>query len=716
MASNALSVSFVWLFMLTHAAVAQDASPISSIDLTITDESGVPLKGAEAQVLKWTGTYDPVGQPYQTDGSGRALCTFPHTDNHFSIKVAAPDFAIALSSLQVDAGERKQLALKLSRPVSGFIEVNAGDQPVEGAELSWLQYIDANMREVYMNKSIAQTLGIDWPVSDSAGKLKLPPVPAGCKLTLKVIHPKWRQARMTGVVSANGHMGSMELKAGVAVQLNISQVDGAPSSAATLDGTEVDVAMLGDSGSSAAETVIHRFEIKNGQVEFTAHDLNYHEIRLRLKDFFASPYLSNYPDAPDARLDLKNAKGTSIGVTLIPKRKARGRIVDRDGKGIEGAGVYGSIARPDRTEESAASIKTGDSDSTAQHFAKHWTLGGNADSDKDGNFTIELARGRARLEVIKEGYFGTPVQTEFTWSGELDDSLSPIAIYQVPTVRGLVHDAAGRARSGMVVRMKHKGSGDDGAYAITDDAGNFELKISRLPYSLDGKTLLTEVYVLAFDPHSNEAGLAQINAKDPASTNDLVIALSKQKPGWILKPLGDVPKSADELAWKKVAAEEREKYAEGAIGKAVPDMHEGSWFNTEAKSLKDFRGQYVLLDFWFIGCGPCFQDMPTVKAAYQAYKAQGFTVVSVHDNSQNVEEVKAFAAKHKLAYPIIVDNTDGEIVDQYKPIGLRGFPSYILLGPDGKILLNDAYLFDSDSLRGSKLELIHTQLHRTEQP
>lgn len=112
--------------------------------------------------------------------------------------------------------------------------------------------------------------------------------------------------------------------------------------------------------------------------------------------------------------------------------------------------------------------------------------------------------------------------------------------------------------------------------------------------------------------------------------------------------------------------------------------------------LSDFKGKYVLLDFWASWCGPCRQENPNVVSAFNKYKDKNFTVLGVSLDRQNGKDAWLKAIKDDgLTWTHVSDLKfwQNEVAVMY---GVRGIPKNFLIDPQGKIIATD--------LRGEDLE------------
>lgn len=430
--------------------------------------------------------------------------------------------------------------------------------------------------------------------------------------------------------------------------------------------------------------------------------------------------LMNFADHPMPELNLTDAQPATLELKLRPKVTTRGRVVDAQGKGIADAFVVSMIAnRSDQPVEGDASeLESGDGD--ARHVPpadsawakfKKWSQGGSGQTDSDGNYEIEVAAGAVELEVIREGYFSSPPTTETVIVDPATQRLPELVLHSVPALSGRVLDATGQPVIGAIVRMRHIGRGDADPVAESSADGSFHLKLSRIPYTIDGNGLQTDVSVVAMDPKSNRGGIAGVDLKDASSTGEITITLAERSPDWALNVVQHDKSPVSDQVKEQLAARV-EQYPEGVAGKTPPDLSEGTWLNTDARSLADFRGRLVLLDFWFIGCGPCERDMPTIKLLHQKFFDQGFSVVSVHTSGQSPESVQKFANENGMNYPVVVDTADGVIMKQYQQLGVNAYPLYMLLDSDGRIIQNDATSMGNRSLRTNMIELIYRELRQ----
>jgi peroxiredoxin len=121
------------------------------------------------------------------------------------------------------------------------------------------------------------------------------------------------------------------------------------------------------------------------------------------------------------------------------------------------------------------------------------------------------------------------------------------------------------------------------------------------------------------------------------------------------------------------------------IGKTALDFTQPDTLGKPV-SLKDFRGKYVLLDFWASWCGPCREENPNVVAAFNKYKDKNFTILSVSLDQPTGKE-KWLNAIHKdgLTWTHVSDLKfwSNAVAKEYD---IEGIPANFLIDPNGVII------------------------------
>lgn len=132
-----------------------------------------------------------------------------------------------------------------------------------------------------------------------------------------------------------------------------------------------------------------------------------------------------------------------------------------------------------------------------------------------------------------------------------------------------------------------------------------------------------------------------------------------------------------------------------AIGAVAPEFSQPDIEGKQVK-LSDFRGKYVLLDFWASWCGPCRQENPNVVKVFNQYKDKNFTVLGVSLDRQNGKSAWLKAIEEdKLTWTHVSDLKfwQNEAAMKYN---IKSIPQNFLLDPNGKII--------AKNLRGEELE------------
>ena len=103
--------------------------------------------------------------------------------------------------------------------------------------------------------------------------------------------------------------------------------------------------------------------------------------------------------------------------------------------------------------------------------------------------------------------------------------------------------------------------------------------------------------------------------------------------------------------------------------------------NGQPLKLSSLRGKYVILDFWGSWCVWCIKGMPKMKEYYQKYAGK-FEILGIDCNDPE-EKWKAAVAKYELPWLHVYNTDDSGVLEQY---AIQGFPTKIIVGPDGKIV------------------------------
>jgi len=96
--------------------------------------------------------------------------------------------------------------------------------------------------------------------------------------------------------------------------------------------------------------------------------------------------------------------------------------------------------------------------------------------------------------------------------------------------------------------------------------------------------------------------------------------------------------------------------------------------------LADFKGRYILLDFWSFGCGPCHASVPEMKEIHEKLK-DSLAIVSLSSDNKKIweEATKMF----KMTWHNLSDGNENRGI--YAQYGVEGIPNYVLITPDGKV-------------------------------
>ena len=123
-----------------------------------------------------------------------------------------------------------------------------------------------------------------------------------------------------------------------------------------------------------------------------------------------------------------------------------------------------------------------------------------------------------------------------------------------------------------------------------------------------------------------------------------------------------------------------------AVGAAAPELTVVEWTDGKQRTLADYRGKVVVLDFWGTWCGPCIQMIPTMKALHKQYQDREVVFLGIHTAGTEMPLVKRLLKNEEwdltVGLDVGEDVASGSTIRSY---AIHGFPTVMIVGRDGRV-------------------------------
>jgi len=98
--------------------------------------------------------------------------------------------------------------------------------------------------------------------------------------------------------------------------------------------------------------------------------------------------------------------------------------------------------------------------------------------------------------------------------------------------------------------------------------------------------------------------------------------------------------------------------------------------------LSDYRGKWVLVNFWATWCPPCLEEMPDLEIFHNKHKDDKAVVLGINMEDISQTKLKKFIEQQFVSYPILIMDRQSQL-----PFGrVQGLPTSFLIAPDGSIV------------------------------
>lgn len=98
--------------------------------------------------------------------------------------------------------------------------------------------------------------------------------------------------------------------------------------------------------------------------------------------------------------------------------------------------------------------------------------------------------------------------------------------------------------------------------------------------------------------------------------------------------------------------------------------------------LSDYRGKWVVVNYWATWCPPCVEEMPELVFFHDKHKDKDAVVLGVNFEDAPDQQIRDFLEEHLVSYPILLAEPDA-----MSPLGrIPGLPTTFIVSPKGEVV------------------------------
>ena len=115
------------------------------------------------------------------------------------------------------------------------------------------------------------------------------------------------------------------------------------------------------------------------------------------------------------------------------------------------------------------------------------------------------------------------------------------------------------------------------------------------------------------------------------------------------------------------------------LAQAEPVDYSLPGLDGKTHSLADYRGKWVIVNYWATWCPPCQEEIPDLVAFHERHRGKDAVVLGVNYEDIGAEQLKDFVDSFMITYPILRADPDPAT-----PLGpIPGLPTTYIIAPDG---------------------------------